>query len=103
MTTSLVTLQRPKDISFDEIEAELNAIWHSQNVDQSSAGATRASTFSIVVYEPEEFQQLLAALGFYDGPIDTSLGPNTRAAVEVAQKAYGMNVTGRIDPATLAH
>ncbi|KGF72915.1 oxidoreductase [Neosynechococcus sphagnicola sy1] len=101
-TTPLVTLQKPKGISLDEIEAELSAIWHSQNGDKASLAPTRASTFSMVVYEPEEFQQLLAVLGFYDGPIDGIHGPLTKAAVEEAQKSYSLRITGRIDPATLA-
>lgn len=100
MTTPLVALQRPKDISLDEIEAELSAIWHSQNGVNSAA--TRASTFSMVVYEPEEFQQLLAVLGFYKGPIEGLLGPQTKEAIALAQKAYGYKETGRFDPQTLA-
>jgi glucose-6-phosphate dehydrogenase assembly protein OpcA len=101
-TTPLVALQRPKDISLDEIEAELSAIWQSQNADSMNQGPTRASTFSMVIYEPEEFQQLLAALGFYEGPIDGIHGPMTKAAVQDAQKSYGRSITGRVDPGTLA-
>ncbi|MBW4521687.1 MAG: glucose-6-phosphate dehydrogenase assembly protein OpcA [Scytolyngbya sp. HA4215-MV1] len=100
-TTPLVALQRPKDISLDEIEAELNSIWYSQSGDRATPVAKRASTFSMVVYEPEEFQQLLAALGFYDGPIDGIHGPLTKGAVQAAQKAYGLITTGRVDPITL--
>jgi glucose-6-phosphate dehydrogenase assembly protein OpcA len=102
MTTPIVALQKPKDISLDEIEAELSKIWHSQNGGRSAPIATRAATFSMVVYEPEEFQQLLAALGFYDGPIDGIHGPLTKAAITEAQKAYGLRVTGRVDSETLA-
>jgi glucose-6-phosphate dehydrogenase assembly protein OpcA len=98
MTTPLVALQRPKDISLDEIEAELNAIWHGQNTVNSAA--TRASTFSMVVYEPEEFQQLLAVLGFYKGPIEGVLGTQTKEAVTLAQRAFGLKETGRFDTAT---
>lgn len=101
-TTPLVALQRPKDISLDEIEAELTAIWQSQNADSPNQGATRAATFSMVIYEPEEFQQLLAVLGFYEGPIDGIHGPMTKAAVQDAQKSYGLPITGRVDPGTLA-
>lgn len=100
MTTPLVALQRPKDISLDEIEAELSAIWHSQN--DVNAAATRASTFSMVVYEPEEFQQLLGVLGFYKGPIEGLIGPQTKEAIALAQRAYGFKETGRFDPQTLA-
>ncbi|MGJ3245597.1 MAG: glucose-6-phosphate dehydrogenase assembly protein OpcA [Elainellaceae cyanobacterium] len=102
MTTPLVTLQKPKDISLDEIEAELSNIWHTQNGGKAAPAATRAATFSMVVYEPEEFQQLLATLGFYDGPIDGVHGPKTKAAVREAQTAYGLRVTGRVDSQTLA-
>lgn len=100
--TPLVTLQKPKDISVAEIEAELSQIWHSQSGDRLSPTATRAATFSIVVYAPEEFQQLLAALGFYSEEIDGYHGPDTKAAVLAAQKAYDLRMTGQVDPATLA-
>lgn len=102
MSTSFVTLQKPKDISIDEIEAELGQIWQSQVGDNVTPVATRASTFSMVIYEPEEFQQLLAILGFYQGAIEGVNGPMMKDAVKAAQKAYGLTITGRVDPATLA-
>lgn len=100
MTTPLVALQKPKGISLDDIEAELNAIWHSQSGVNSAA--TRASTFSMVVYEPEEFQQLLAVLGFYKGPIDGVFGPQTHEAIVLAQRAFRIKETGRLDKETFA-
>ncbi len=102
MTTPIVALQQPKDISLGEIEEELSKIWLSQNQGKATSIATRAATFSMVVYEPEEFQQLLGALGFYDGPIDGIHGPQTRNAVKEAQKTYQLPITGRVDPETLA-
>ncbi|WP_008313976.1 glucose-6-phosphate dehydrogenase assembly protein OpcA [Leptolyngbya sp. PCC 6406] len=101
-TTPVVALQRPKDISIDDIEAELRNIWRSQDGGSSAPVATRATSFSIVVYEPEEFQQLLAALSFYKGAIDGIHGPETREAVRQAQMAYGLRVTGRVGEHTLA-
>lgn len=102
-TTPLVALQRPKDISIDEIEAELRNIWHSQDVGASAPAAMRASTFSLVVYEPEEIQQLLAALGFYQGAIDGIHGAQTRDAIRQAQTDYeDLRVTGRVGPRTLS-
>jgi glucose-6-phosphate dehydrogenase assembly protein OpcA len=102
MSTPLVALQKPIDISLNEIEAELSKIWLSQNTgDRTTPIAIRAATFSMVVYEPEEFQQLLAALGFYDGPIDGIHGNVTKDAIREAQKQYGLRITGRVDPQTL--
>ena len=101
-TTPLVALQKPKGISIEEIESELRNIWRSQNDGATAPVATRASTFSIVVYEPEEFQQLLAALTFYKDVIDGMHGPKTREAIRQAQMAYGLRVTGRVDEVTLA-
>jgi glucose-6-phosphate dehydrogenase assembly protein OpcA len=100
-TTPLVALQKPKDISLDEIEAELRNIWRSQDNGNSAPVATRASTFSLVVYEPEEIQQLLAALGFYSGAIDGMHGSETREAIRQAQITYNLRVTGRVGPHTL--
>lgn len=89
----LVSLQAPKDVSIEEIEAELQKIWQSYGTDAEGMIATRATTFSLVIYEPEETQQLLAALGFYGGPIDGIAGPRTLAAIEAAQKTYGLEIT----------
>ncbi|MDJ0553878.1 MAG: glucose-6-phosphate dehydrogenase assembly protein OpcA [Microcoleaceae cyanobacterium MO_207.B10] len=102
MSTTLVALQQPKDISLGEIEAELNKIWLSQNGGKATPIATRAATFTMVVYEPEEFQQLLGGLGFYKGEIDGINGTKARDAIKEAQKAYNLPITGRVDSETLA-
>jgi len=101
-TTPIAPLQQPKDVSLHEIEEELNSIWNSQSGDMATLVATRASTFCMIVYEPEEFQQLLAILGFYSGPVDGIHGPLTKTAVNEAQRKYGLHITGRVDPDTLA-
>ena len=101
ISTPIVTLQKPKDISLEEIEAELGKIWHDRDDGKIMQAATRASTFSMIVYEPEEYQQLLAALGFYDGPIDGIHGPTTKQAVEKAQETYDLKISGRVSPETL--
>lgn len=102
MATSILALQKPKDISLDEIEAELREIWRSQGDGKSAPVATRATTFTMVIYEPEEIQQLLAKLGFYKSDIDGSHREETRAAIMDAQKKYNLRMTGHVDPATLA-
>lgn len=96
----LVSLQAPKDVSLSQIETELNQIWqsYSSGGDGASIVATRATTFTLVVYEPEETQQLLAALRFYTGPIDGIDGPRTEAAIRAAQKAYGLTIDGQSSP-----
>ncbi len=91
----VVSLQPPKDVSIEEIEAELRSLWSSVSGDEEGAAPSRAATFSLIVYEPDGTQQLLAALGFYTGPIDGIAGPRTEAAISAAQKAYGMEVTGK--------
>jgi len=102
MSTSILALQKPKDISLDEIEAELRNIWRTQDDGGTAPVATRATTFTIVIYEPEEIQQLLATLDFYDDTIDGSHGQVTRDAILTAQKQYDLRMTGRVDPETLA-
>ena len=94
----IFSLQAPKDVSVSEIEAELHQIWQSYSVGGDEGGipaATRAKTFSLIVYEPEETQPLLAALGFYTGPIDGIPGPRTASAIREAQKSYGLEKTGK--------
>lgn len=103
-TAPIVSLQPPKDLSVNEIETELSQIWQSYSASGDGAypAATRAATFSLVVYEPEETQQLLATLGFYTGPIDGIDGPRTVAALEAVQKAFDLPVTGQSNPETVA-
>lgn len=101
----LVSLQAPKDVSLNEINAELSKIWSSYSASGNggtSPTATRAATFSLVVYEPEETQQLLAALGYYTGPVDGIYGPRMQAALRSAQTALGLQETGKPNPETLA-
>ncbi|MBD1845189.1 glucose-6-phosphate dehydrogenase assembly protein OpcA [Cyanobacteria bacterium FACHB-63] len=95
-TAPLVSLQAPKDVSLNDIEQELNQIWQSYSAtgDGSSMVATRATSFTLVVYEPEETQQLLAMMGFYTGPVDGIDGPRTEAAIQAAQAAYGLPIDG---------
>ena len=95
----LIPLQSPKDVSLSKIQAELDAIWtmYSQpSADGSILGATKATTFTLLVYEPEETQQLLAELGYYSGPVDGISGPKMNAAIHSAQAAYDMDVSDRV-------
>ncbi|MBE9105067.1 peptidoglycan-binding protein, partial [Nostoc cf. edaphicum LEGE 07299] len=103
--STIYSLQAPKDISLNEIEAELHQIWQSYGITGEDGGlpaATRATTFTLVVYEPEETQYLLATLGFYNGPLDGILGPQMVAALRQVQIKYGLPDTGTATPEILA-
>ena len=91
--TPIVSLQAPKDVSLEEIDRELSSLWTSLSKDEDSS-ASRAATFSLIVYEPNATQELLAALGYYTGPVDGIAGPRNYAAISAAQKDYGLEVTG---------
>ncbi len=101
MVSPIVSLQAPKDVSIEDIEAELRSLWQTQGSDEDGTAVTRAATFSLIVYEPDGTQQLLASLGFYTGPIDGIAGPRIKAAIKAAQKAYKMEATGKSDTALL--
>ncbi|WP_448560737.1 glucose-6-phosphate dehydrogenase assembly protein OpcA [Trichothermofontia sp.] len=102
ITTPLISLQSPKDVSLGEIEAELSSLWQNYGPNDSTVGMpTRASTFTLIIYEPDATQQLLAMLGYYQGPLDGITGPRTEAALRQAQTDYGLKVTGRSDRDTL--
>lgn len=94
----LVSLQDPKDVSLDVIEKELTQIWYTYGNNDDGLAAVRAATFSFVVYEPDAIQSLLAALGFYTGPIDGIAGPRMTAAIKSAQKQYNLPITGQSNP-----
>lgn len=53
----LLSLQHPKDVSLEEIEDELNQIWQANRTGEDGALATRATTFTMVVYESESKPQ----------------------------------------------
>lgn len=91
----IVSLQAPKDVSLDDIEVSLREIWQNYDTGDEGMTATRATTFSVLVYEPDGTQQLLAALGFYTGPVDGINGPRTANAIQAAQKHYNLPVTGK--------
>jgi N-acetylmuramoyl-L-alanine amidase len=48
----------------------------------------------------ERLQERLQALGFYQGGIDGIFGEATKAAVETAQRNYGINPDGVVGPVT---
>ncbi|MEH2372801.1 glucose-6-phosphate dehydrogenase assembly protein OpcA [Nostoc sp.] len=103
--STIFSLQAPKDISLNELDAELNQIWQSYGISGETGGlpaATRATTFTLVVYEPEETQYLLATLGFYNGPLDGILGPQMEAGLRQVQRKYALPHTGIATPETLA-
>ncbi len=100
----LIALKAPQNVSLEEVNGELNKIWTTDlaaDDDGTLAGATRAKTFSLIVYEPSETQQLLAELGYYKGPIDGVDGPRTKAAIQVAQNHLGLMINGYSSPELL--
>jgi peptidoglycan hydrolase-like protein with peptidoglycan-binding domain len=48
----------------------------------------------------ERLQERLQTLGFYDGEIDGIFGAQTQAAVEAAQRNFGLDPDGVVGPAT---
>lgn len=101
----VVSLRAPKDVSVTDIEHELSQIWQDYQPDnqaQDAIVATKASTFTFIVYEPEPTQHMLAVLGFYDGPIDGIFGPAQVKAIKIAQENYKLPVTGKLDPETIS-
>jgi glucose-6-phosphate dehydrogenase assembly protein OpcA len=98
------TLQSPpmakllssKNVAIKDIPAALQELW------QANADAQRAKTFSVVIYEPAPIQQLLMALGFYDGPVDGINGPLTQDALAKSQQAYDLTITGKANEVTFA-
>lgn len=48
----------------------------------------------------ERLQERLRSLGFYDGEVDGIFGAQTQAAVEAAQRNFGLDPDGVVGPAT---
>jgi glucose-6-phosphate dehydrogenase assembly protein OpcA len=101
----VVSLRAPKDVSVADIEQELGKIWKDyqpESQTQDAIVATQATTFTLMVYEPEPTQHMLAVLGFYDGPIDGIFGPAQAKAIKAAQTAYQLPRTGKLDRETMS-
>lgn len=91
MTTKnapVVPLLAPKEVPLAKIQAELNTIWEKASADSNgnNPAAARATTFSLLIYEPSETQTLLKNLGYYSGPMDGIFGPRMQAALNSAQE-----------------
>jgi hypothetical protein len=63
---------------------------------------------SAPVYDDQYWQDLamkvqsaLSRQGYYDGPIDGVIGPDSSRAIRAFQEAQGLSATGRIDPNVL--
>lgn len=60
----------------------------------------------VAMYGPQlapddaEAQRMLKMLGLYDGPIDGDIGPLSREATRVFQRAWELGETGKLDPRT---
>lgn len=46
-------------------------------------------------------QTVLSDMGLYEGVIDGKLGPKSSAAISLFQEAYELEITGKLDPATI--
>lgn len=53
LQTPLVPLQAPKEVSIDVIEAELHEIWQAYDGGEDGLAATRATTFTFIVWDKE--------------------------------------------------
>ena len=60
-------------------------------VDQSTKVALQKKTGSASNLSVTELQQRLKEKGFYSGPIDGALSEQTKAAIQAAQRAYGVS------------
>jgi glucose-6-phosphate dehydrogenase assembly protein OpcA len=101
---SIIALQAPTEVTLDEVNTELLRLWSNPDAignGDNTPAASRAATFSLIVYEPQETQSLLAELGFYSGPVDGIDGPRTKAAIQAAQKQFGLIEDGRTTPELL--
>ena len=77
----------PYDYSYDDGPDYSYAPTYSSDTSSDSLGS--------------EVQQALAEDGYYRGPIDGLIGPQSQAAIAAFQRDHRLAVTGRIDHSTL--
>lgn len=71
---------------------------HANQNPDANQNANRNATHSSV----SAAQRSLRKKGFYKGNIDGSMGPETQSAIREFQKNSNLNVTGKLDDATLS-
>lgn len=74
----------------------------SRTAAEASPSVGRPSTTSPrAAMDLRTSQQELKDRGYYSGPLDGVLGPNTQAALRDYQRDHGLKVTGRLDSRTV--
>jgi peptidoglycan hydrolase-like protein with peptidoglycan-binding domain len=85
------------------------AVWLHQGKPATASAGTASQPLPAVSAAPHgelsgalirRLQERLLATGFEPGPIHGLYGPLTRQALSQFQKAYGLDATGELNPAT---
>lgn len=72
------------------------------NVSKSSSVSVKVSTISSTKPTTREIQQALKNAGFYQGPIDGKMGPQTHDAIKEFQRIHGLTDDGVVGKQTWA-
>lgn len=74
----------------------------ARSTNTSAAGDSKIRSIygTGLTLEPKEMQEALAAMRMYGGEIDGAIGPRTREALKVFQRAWKLPDTGEMDPKT---
>ena len=71
-------------------------------LESDTAKTTSVSSTTTKSAEVTSLQDLLSKRGFYNGPVDGIMGPQTRLAIVAAQKNYGLTTDGLAGSQTIA-
>ncbi|MEI6063895.1 MAG: peptidoglycan-binding protein, partial [Pseudanabaena sp. ELA748] len=71
-------------------------------LESDTAKTTSVSSTTTKSAEVTSLQDLLSKRGFYNGPVDGIMGPQTRLAIVAAQKNYGLTTDGIAGSQTIA-
>ena len=77
-----------------------NSGYAGQAANRSGESGSNTST-PVSKADIESAQRQLQQKGFYDGPINSVVGPKMEAAIRNFQRSNGLNVNGRLDTDTL--
>jgi peptidoglycan hydrolase-like protein with peptidoglycan-binding domain len=88
------------------LEGQVTAL--NQKIEELSQGQTQqparvaAAPVQRTALSPKKIQVALRSAGYYEGPVDGKIGPQTREAVKAFQKANGLNPDGVVGSKTSA-
>ena len=92
--------QKPSTLETESMTVPLEKSNDSVDVVSSSSSGVKEDSIIRVDATPQQVQKALKNAGYYNGPVDGKIGPNTQKAIEKFQKDRNLKSDGIIGKRT---